>query len=79
MKNKKNETVKAIETAKTETAKTEKPIIKAETGKSETGFFKLEYRDGIRKDAKPQKKIMMRNLEMLSSTALLLCVSATLR
>ena len=47
MKNKKNETAK-LETA--ETVKT----IKAETGKSETGFFKLEYRDGIRKDAKVQ-------------------------
>lgn len=49
MKNKKNETAK--ETAKTETAK---PIIKAETGKSETGFFRLTYKDGIRKDAKEQ-------------------------
>ena len=50
MKNKKNE--KAIVTeAKPET---EKPIIKAETGKSETGFFRMEYRDGIRKEAKPQ-------------------------
>ena len=56
MKNKKNETAKleTAKTAKTETAKTEKPIIKAETGKSETGFFRLEYRDGIRKEAKPQ-------------------------
>ena len=53
MKNKKNE--KAIVTeAKPETAKTEKPIIKAEAGKSETGFFRLSYRDGIRKDAKEQ-------------------------
>ena len=47
MKNKKNETAK-LETA--ETVKT----IKAETGKSETGFFKVNYKDGIRKDAKPQ-------------------------
>ena len=52
---KKEKAIAKPETAKPETAKTEKPIIKAETGKSETGFFRMEYHDGIRKDAKVQK------------------------
>lgn len=47
MKNKKEAIVK-------EEVKEEKKVIKAETGKSDTGFFRLTYRDGMKKDSKEQ-------------------------
>ena len=51
---KNRKTIEAKPETKPETAKTEKPIIKAEAGKSETGFFRVTYKDGMKKDSKTQ-------------------------